>query len=213
MCSNWHTFRAPLNNHSHVIFQHVDQSLNFSSAKKNKNKIKRFHTINSVYSVKTYIRTANCSVGFIAFDISSVFAIIVYIPLMLPSIQSVNLFTEFLYVSTLSAVIDDMECNKLHKFSVKLSTDAAKYCASTSTSFSTLTSMCCSACCDCCRNCRGNRTDVDGVLLRELGNDDSMKIQKQTNITYFERGVHVIGLPSFVFGLDSLILYSRFSVT
>lgn len=132
-----------------------------------------------IFFYKTHIRTANCSVGFIAFEISSVFAIIVYIPFMFASIQSVNLFTEFLYVSTLSAVIDDIECSKLHRFSVKLSTDAAKYCASTSTSFSTLTSMCCSVCCDCCRNCRGNRTDVDGVLLRELGNDESVNTKRR----------------------------------
>lgn len=114
----------------------------------------------------TYILTASASTFFTPFEISSVLAIIVYIVLILASIESVNLVTAVRYVSTLSAVIAEIwkqkirkprikkvhrldsnanehtECNRLHKFSVKLSIFDARYCASISISFSTFGSIC-----------------------------------------------------------------------
>lgn len=65
--------------------------------------------------IKTNILDASCSVDLRLFAISSVLAIIVYIVLILASMQSVNLFTALLYVSTLSAAIDDICFDNLIK--------------------------------------------------------------------------------------------------
>lgn len=61
-----------------------------------------------VISGSTHIRAASFSVFLNLFDTSSVLAIIVYITLILASIQSVSLVTAFLYTSTLSAVIEEI---------------------------------------------------------------------------------------------------------
>lgn len=57
---------------------------------------------------KTYILAAKASVDFSLFEISSVLAIMVYIVFIFASMQSVSLFTAFLWHSTLSAAIDDI---------------------------------------------------------------------------------------------------------
>lgn len=88
--------------------QNIDQSFYFSAKMKKKKILIVSKSLDCVEHSGAYILTAKFSVDFKVFEISSAFAIIVYIVLILESMQSVNLFTAFLYVSTLSAAIDDI---------------------------------------------------------------------------------------------------------
>lgn len=180
-------------------------------------------TWNYQYISHFYILDASCSVDLRLLAISSVFAIIVYIVLMLASMQSVNLFTELLYVSTLSAAIDDIcwidswkywltmiaatkwayafeiftECNKLHRFSVILSILAAKYWASISISFSTFASICGIE----LRNCRWSTK----AAADSTGNCSAATVDDWVALNS--------GFSFFETGLAILILYSRLSAT
>lgn len=88
----------------------------------------------------THILAASGSAVRIRLPISSDLARIVYMLLMFASMLSVSFVTLLRYVSTLSAVIEEMECSRPPSDSVSVSTAVARYWASHSMSLITVTS-------------------------------------------------------------------------
>lgn len=126
--------------------QHVDQSFDLASANRTKKGYFEIETNEKTRdNSATHIRPANPSAGFIRLVISSALAMIVYMLLMLASMASVSWVTLPRYTSTLSAANAEMLCNSVSRCSVRPSTDAARYCASHSTSLMTVTSIWCNA--------------------------------------------------------------------